>query len=155
MVEWYALFIHASLNSVFRTKKNFVIFLFLSFLNNHLHVHHFSNLWKCNEPGLWKQWEFDRSLYIDSDLQYDWIVVNTLNQISHLNQMAMQAQHHRMVDPRLQGIRGVYTTPPGSGVPPRGLTNTPLMNRTLAPGKQGNTQSAYNLNVLGNAVDLQ
>ncbi|XP_048729032.2 eukaryotic translation initiation factor 4E transporter-like isoform X3 [Ostrea edulis] len=58
-----------------------------------------------------------------------------VNSLGHLNQMAMQAQHHRMVDPRLQGIRGVYT-PPASGVPPRGLTNTPMMNRTLAPGKQ-------------------
>lgn len=64
------------------------------------------------------------------------IVVNTLNQMGHLNQMAMQAQHQRIVDPRLQGIRGVYT-PPVSGVAPRGMGGSPLMNRTLTPGKQG------------------
>lgn len=75
-----------------------------------------------------------------------------MNSLGHLNQMAMQAQHHRMVDPRLQGIRGVYT-PPASGVPPRGLTNTPMMNRTLAPGKQGSTESAC-VQVLGNLVSI-
>lgn len=67
------------------------------------------------------------------------IVVNPLNQIGHLNQMAMQAQHQRIVDPRLQGIRGVYT-PPVSGVAPRGMGGSPLMNRTLTPGKQGMTR---------------
>ncbi|XP_078337081.1 uncharacterized protein LOC111134449 isoform X4 [Crassostrea virginica] len=61
--------------------------------------------------------------------------VNTLNQISHLNQMAMQAQHQRIVDPRLQGIRGMYT-PPVSGGGPRGMGSSAMMNRTLTPVKQ-------------------
>ncbi|XP_061162294.1 eukaryotic translation initiation factor 4E transporter-like isoform X2 [Saccostrea echinata] len=72
---------------------------------------------------------------MQSNISQTTVRVNTLNQITHLNQMAMQAQHQRMVDPRLQGIRGVYT-PPASGSAPRAMTNTPIMNRTLTPGKQ-------------------
>lgn len=69
-------------------------------------------------------------------LYYYSFAVNTLNQISHLNQMAMQAQHQRIVDPRLQGIRGMYT-PPVSGGGPRGMGSSAMMNRTLTPVKQG------------------
>lgn len=50
--------------------------------------------------------------------------------------MAMQAQHQRIVDPRLQGIRGMYT-PPVSGGGPRGMGSSAMMNRTLTPVKQG------------------
>lgn len=72
---------------------------------------------------------------MQGNLSQTTVRVNPLNQIGHLNQMAMQAQHQRIVDPRLQGIRGVYT-PPVSGVAPRGMGGSPLMNRTLTPGKQ-------------------
>lgn len=72
---------------------------------------------------------------MQGNLSQTTVRVNTLNQMGHLNQMAMQAQHQRIVDPRLQGIRGVYT-PPVSGVAPRGMGGSPLMNRTLTPGKQ-------------------
>lgn len=38
--------------------------------------------------------------------------LNQLNQINHMNHLAMQQQPPRIMDPRLQGMRGVYPTVP-------------------------------------------
>lgn len=72
--------------------------------------------------------------------------VTALNQMNHLSQMAIQAQQQqRMLDPRFQGIRGIY--PPRSSVPtnsipvaisralsPQGLPQKQSLGGPLSPG---------------------
>ena len=77
--------------------------------------------------------------------------LNQINQINHMNQMAIQ-QQQRMMDPRLQGIRGIYpssTMTPRSSVPSAGLNipnSIPMgvnvaMSRALSPQAPSQKQS--------------
>ncbi|XP_060067294.1 eukaryotic translation initiation factor 4E transporter-like isoform X2 [Ylistrum balloti] len=71
--------------------------------------------------------------------------LNQLNQINHMNHLAMQQQQPRIMDPRLQGMRGVYPTVPNltprSSVIPTSLgvpVRTPMgvnvaIGRTVSP----------------------
>ncbi|XP_076108608.1 uncharacterized protein LOC143076653 isoform X1 [Mytilus galloprovincialis] len=78
--------------------------------------------------------------------------LNQINQINHLNQMALQAQQQqqRMMDPRLQGIRGIY--PPSTMSPRTSLQSAGLnipnsmgvnvaMSRALSPHALSQKQS--------------